>query len=97
MKVDMAARSVTAPNGAAIALTFAEFGLLAMLLAHANSTLPRTEILQKVFGRNAGLYDRSVDVLLSRLRRKLSKAGVNLNIESVRSVGYMLVGQVTRC
>ena len=97
MKVDMATRSVTAPNGAAIALTFAEFGLLAMLLAHANSTLPRTEILQKVFGRNAGLYDRSVDVLLSRLRRKLSKAGVNLNIESVRSVGYMLVGQVTRC
>jgi two-component system OmpR family response regulator len=97
MKVDMGARSVTAPDGAAVTLTFAEFELLALLLAHANSTLPRTEILQKVFGRSAGLYDRSVDVLLSRLRRKLSKSGVNLNIESVRSVGYMLVGQVTRC
>ena len=50
-----------------------------------------------MFGRNAGLYDRSVDVLMSRLKRKLAKAGVTLNIESVRSVGYMLVGQVTRC
>lgn len=97
MKVDMTARSVTAPGGEAVALTFAEFELLALLLAKANATLPRSEILQQVFGRNAGLYDRSVDVLLSRLRRKLSKAGVNLNIESVRSVGYMLVGQVARC
>jgi DNA-binding response OmpR family regulator len=80
-----------------VPLTFAEFELLTLLLSHANATLPRAQILQQVFSRGAGLYDRSVDVLLSRLRRKLSQAGVNLNIESVRSVGYMLVGQVTRC
>jgi DNA-binding response OmpR family regulator len=97
MVVDMAARSVTAPGGGAVTLTFAEFELLALLLANANATLPRAQILQAVFGRSAGLYDRSVDVLLSRLRRKLSNAGVTLNVESVRSVGYMLVGQVTRC
>lgn len=97
MTVDMAARSVTTPNGGAVPVTFAEFELLALLLANANATLPRTQILQAVFGRSAGLYDRSVDVLLSRLRRKLAKGGVTLNIESVRSVGYMLVGQVTRC
>lgn len=97
MEVDLAARSVRAPGGTEVLLTFAEFELLALLLGNANETLPRTRILQQVFGRNAGLYDRSVDVLLSRLRRKLGKAGVNLAIESVRSVGYMLVGQVTRC
>lgn len=97
MRVDTVNRSVTAPGGAAVALTFAEFELLALLLAQANATLPRTRILQQVFGRSAGLYDRSVDVLLSRLRRKLSAAAIALNIESVRSVGYMLVGQVTRC
>lgn len=97
MTVDTVLRSVTAPGGAAVSLTFAEFELLSLLLSRANATLPRTEILQQVFGRSAGLYDRSVDVLLSRLRRKLSQAGVSLNIESVRSVGYMLVGQVTRC
>lgn len=97
MMVDMAARSVTAPSGETVSLTFAEFALLALLLGNANATLPRPQILQQVFGRSAGLYDRSVDVLLSRLRRKLSKAGVSLSIESVRSVGYMLVGQVSRC
>ena len=97
MKVDMTARSVTSPAGEAVSLTFAEFELLGLLLANANATLPRVQILQAVFGRNAGLYDRSVDVLMSRLKRKLAKAGVTLNIESVRSVGYMLVGQVTRC
>ena len=89
--------SVTSPAGEAVSLTFAEFELLGLLLANANATLPRVQILQAVFGRNAGLYDRSVDVLMSRLKRKLAKAGVTLNIESVRSVGYMLVGQVTRC
>jgi two-component system OmpR family response regulator len=97
MTVDTAMRSVTAPDGRPVSLTFAEFELLALLMNQANATLPRAQILQQVFGRSAGLYDRSVDVLLSRLRRKLSQAGVSLNIESVRSVGYMLVGQVTRC
>lgn len=97
MTVDMTARSVTAQTGEQVSLTFAEFELLALLLGNANATLPRTQILSQVFGRSAGLYDRSVDVLLSRLRRKLAKAGITLNIESVRSVGYMLVGQVTRC
>jgi len=97
LKVDVTLRTVTAPGGEEVTLTFAEFELLALLLANANATLPRAQILQAVFSRSAGLYDRSVDVLMSRLRRKLAKAGVNLNIESVRSVGYMLVGQVTRC
>lgn len=97
MKVDLTARTVTSARGEAITLTFAEFELLALLLQNANTTLPRAQILQAVFARNAGLYDRSVDVLMSRLRRKLSKAGITLNIESVRSVGYMLVGQVNRC
>ena len=96
MMVDMATRTVKAPGGEDISLTFAEFELLVMLLANANATLARPAILQAVFGRSVGLYDRSVDVLMSRLRRKLGKAGVNLNVESVRSVGYMLAGQVTR-
>jgi two-component system OmpR family response regulator len=96
MKVNIGARLVTGPSGEEITLTFAEFELLVLLLGNANATLPRTTILQSVFGRSAGLYDRSVDVLMSRLRKKLAKAGITLNIESVRSVGYMLVGQVTR-
>lgn len=70
MKVDTIARKAVAPNGEVVALTFAEFELLSLLLGNANSTLPRTRILEQVFGRSAGLYDRSVDVLLSRLRRK---------------------------
>lgn len=94
--MDLATRTATSPKGEEIPLTFAEFELLTLLLAHANTTLARTAILQAVFARGVGLYDRSADVLMSRLRKKLAQAGVNLAVESVRSVGYMLVGQVTR-
>lgn len=96
LKVDLATRTAAGPSGEEIPLTFAEFELLTLLLAHANTTLARTAILQAVFARSVGLYDRSADVLMSRLRKKLAQAGVNLAVESVRSVGYMLVGQVTR-
>ncbi len=57
----------------------------------------RREFLLEQSGRHGDPFDRSIDVQVSRLRRKLSKAGITLNIESVRSVGYMLVGQVNRC
>jgi two-component system OmpR family response regulator len=97
LAVDAAARTATAPSGSEVALTFAEFELLVLLLSRPNTALSRDAILQAVFGRSAGLYDRSADVLMSRLRKKLQTSGVSLNIESVRSVGYMLVGQVTRC
>lgn len=96
LKVDVTLRTVSTPGGAAVALTFAEFELLALLLGNANAPVSRQTILQTVFGRQAGLYDRSADVLLSRLRGKLAKAGVCLNIESVRSVGYLLAGEVSR-
>lgn len=96
LKVDLATRTATGPAGEEIPLTFAEFELLTLLLEHANATLARTAILQAVFARSVGIYDRSADVLMSRLRKKLAQAGVNLTVESVRSVGYMLVGQVTR-
>lgn len=97
LTVDGGRRLARGPDGGEIQLTFAEFELLLLLLANANATVPRGMILQAVFGRSEGLYDRSADVLMSRLRKKLQNAGVNLTVESVRTVGYMLVGQVKRC
>lgn len=96
LRVNVTARTATARGGSEVPLTFAEFELLSLLLTHANATLSRNRVLQAVFGRAAGLYDRSVDVLMSRLRKKLQAAGANLNVESVRGVGYMLVAQVAR-
>lgn len=97
LKVDIARRMATGAYGKDIPLTFAEFELLLLLLSSPNTTVPRSTILQAVFGRSEGLYDRSADVLMSRLRKKLQIGGVSLTIESVRTVGYMLVGQVKRC
>jgi two-component system OmpR family response regulator len=96
LKVDVGRRSAAVSGAGEVALTFAEFELLLLLVSSANATVPRAAILQAVFGRGAGLYDRSADVLLSRLRKKLMSAGVTLAVESVRGVGYMLVAQVTR-
>lgn len=96
LRVDLSARTAMTRDGREVGLTFAEFELLALLMANANTTVSRSSVLQSVFGRAAGLYDRSVDVLMSRLRKKIQAAGIQINIESVRSVGYMLVAKVTR-
>ena len=96
MTVDAEARTVTTAGGAGVALTFAEFELLLTLLRHANQPLSRTKVLQLVLGKSSNVYDRSVDVLVSRLRSKLAADGIALTLDSVRGVGYMLVGQVAR-
>lgn len=82
--MDLATRTATGPRVEEV-LTFAEFELLTLLLEHANATLARTAILQAVFARSVGIYDRSADVLMGRLRKKLAQAGVNLTVESVRA------------
>lgn len=96
LQVNLSTRTAMTPSHGPVGMTFAEFELLALLLRHANNTISRSTVLQAVFGRTAGLYDRSVDVLMSRLRKKLQAAGVGLNVESVRGVGYMLVAKVTQ-
>lgn len=71
--------------GAAIELTSVEFSLLELLLRHAGQVVSREEILSQVLGRSQTLYDRSVDVHVSSLRRKL---GSDERIKTIRGSGY---------
>lgn len=67
-------------------LTAQEFRILAYLLHHPGKIVSRTELIEHVYGRNFDRDSNVIDVLLGRIRRKLS---VNL-IQTVRGQGYRL-------
>jgi two-component system, OmpR family, response regulator len=84
-------------GGAEIALTTGEFKLLAALALKAQRALTRDEILEATHGREAGAYDRTVDMQITRLRRKLGDDPKQpALIRSVRGVGYMLACTVEK-
>ena len=93
--VDMRRRSVFSPSGAAIELTGAEFDLLASFIGSPQRVLGRERLIELSRVRLGDSSDRSIDVLVSRLRRKLSSAGQSAPIVTVRGVGYMLTADVT--
>jgi DNA-binding response OmpR family regulator len=72
-------------------LTTAEFNILAQLMRHAGEVVSRDALSQQALGRTLTAYDRSVDVHVSNLRKKLGKQGDA--IVNIRSVGYQLTLQ----
>jgi len=76
-------------NGEEICLTAAEFTLLEVLLTNAGQVVAREELVHRVQGRNHNPYDRSIDVHISRLRKKLScYDDGSERIKAVRGVGH---------
>ncbi len=72
-----------------VALTAAELGLLSLLAQNQQRILSRDEIMQTLRGIDADIYSRAIDVLISRLRRKLQSPEL---IRTQRGLGYQLVG-----
>ena len=70
--LDTQTQYLTSPDGLVVPLSQAEYRLLHALLTHPNRTLTRDQLLDLTQGREAGPYDRSVDVLIGRLRRRLA-------------------------
>ena len=95
-ELDTAARRLVDAQGQEVALTTGEFGLLAALLENAGRVLSRDFLLEQTRGREAGPFDRTIDVQIGRLRKKL-EANVDdpQIIKSVRGAGYILVAPVT--
>jgi len=95
-QLDTAARRLVDAGGHEVALTTGEFGLLAALLENAGRVLSRDFLLEHTRGREAGPFDRTIDVQIGRLRKKL-EADVDdpQIIKSVRGAGYILVAPVT--
>ena len=95
-ELDLAARRLVDPGGREVALTGGEFDLLSVFLAHPGRVLSRDFLLEQTRGREAAPFDRTIDVQVGRLRKKL-EADVDdpRIIKSVRSAGYILVPAVS--
>ncbi|RJE79192.1 response regulator [Paracoccus sp. JM45] len=88
--VNLEARSVTDPEGEEVELTGAEFDLLRVFLDRPGRLLSRDQLLDLTKGRNRDPLDRSIDVLISRLRRKLNEKVDEPAFRTVRNGGYQL-------
>jgi len=87
--LDRGARTVL-QQGRAVSLTTVEFDLLSVLLQSAGNVVSRETIAEQVLGRQFDAFDRSIDMHISRLRRKLGDTDdEHQRIKTVRSVGYI--------
>jgi two-component system OmpR family response regulator len=94
--LDTLRRQLRAPNGATILLTSGEYSLLNAFLDHPQRILTRDQLLEIARGVQVDVYDRAVDVQISRLRRKLNSCAQSEIIRTVRGVGYMFDAPVVR-
>jgi two-component system, OmpR family, response regulator len=95
-KVSLVRRELRSPSGAIVDLTGAEFDLLSTFLSYPQRVLGRERLLELSRARIGESSDRSIDVLVSRLRRKLQSDGAEPPIITVRGVGYMFRSEVKR-
>jgi DNA-binding response OmpR family regulator len=93
--IDCDARRVADESGSVLVLTSAEFDLLACFVQRPRRVLTRDQILDWTRGRGADPFDRTVDMLVSRLRKKLEVASPQSDlISTVRNSGYLFTPQV---
>ena len=90
-------RTLRTTGGETIALTTGEYELLRVLVEHPNRVLSRDDLMEHIHGRNAGPFDRAIDVQIGRLRRKVESDPANPElIKSVRGAGYLFSARVSR-
>ena len=95
-QLELDARRLMAADGQEVALTTGEFELLRTFAQHPGRVLSRDFLLEQTRGRESGPFDRTIDVQVGRLRRKLEADAENPQIiKSVRGAGYILVPAVT--
>ncbi len=93
--LDVATRNITAADGLVVPLSGAEFRLLRVFLEHPQIVLSRDQLLELVSGRETIAFDRSIDVLIGRLRKRLKDDGKEPSlIKTERGAGYVLAVRV---
>lgn len=96
-RLDVGAQELTSPVGASVSLTTYEFRLLKALAEVAPRVLGRDQILDVVAGRDAMPLDRSVDVLIGKLRKKIEKnPKTPVIIKTIRGSGYKISAPVSQ-
>jgi two-component system, OmpR family, response regulator len=95
MHLEPVSRRLTDRDGREVILTSGEFGLLQTMLERPNQVLTRDQLMNCMHGRDAGPFDRAIDVQISRLRRKIEIDAANPRlIKSVRGTGYVMTTPV---
>ncbi len=93
--LDVTSRTLFDASGNPVALTSGEFKLLEAFASHANRVLSRDQLLDLVYDTDTPAFDRSVDVRIGRVRKKLGDDPRNPRlIKTVRNDGYIFVGNV---
>lgn len=89
-------RTLTSPDKTLTELTSGEFDLLLAFLEHPQRVLSRDQLLDLAHGRANQAYDRSIDVQISRLRRKIEADPQDpIFIKTIRNEGYFFTAAVT--
>ncbi|MFO1128552.1 MAG: response regulator [Rhodospirillales bacterium] len=95
--MDFDRRVLTSADDVLVPLSTGEFDLLAAFVTHARRVLSRDQLLDLARGRDAQPFDRSIDVQVSRLRRKIEANPAEPDlIKTVRGGGYMFTAEVNR-
>jgi two-component system OmpR family response regulator len=95
--LDLATRDLHSPDGVMVALSAGEFGLLQVFVEHPRRVLSRDQLLDLARGRSAVPFDRSIDIQVSRLRRRIGDDARDPQvIKTVRGGGYLFTPEVER-
>lgn len=96
-KVNVSSLEIIGPNGTQPHLSSTEFTLLQAFMDHPNRVLSRDQLLDLVHGDNTPAFDRSIDVQITRLRKKIEEDPKTPKfIKTVRNRGYIFTAKVTR-
>ncbi|AUN96040.1 response regulator [Pseudazoarcus pumilus] len=94
-RLDTVARHLVDAAGTVVPLSGAEYRLLSVFLAHPQRVLSRDQLMELTRGREADVFDRSIDLQVSRLRQRLGdSAREPAIIKTVRNEGYVLASEV---
>lgn len=93
--LDIQNRTLIDKSNLSIPLSNAEFKFLRFMLLHANRALSRDQLMEEMHGREAGPFDRSIDLQISRLRQKIEiDSKTPAIIKTLRNEGYLLTADV---
>ena len=94
--LDLGSRRLTSPQGEEVELSTGEYDLLLAFATHPRRVLSRDQLLDLARGRTAAPFDRSVDIQVMRLRRKIENDPKEPRlIKTVRGGGYMFAAEVS--
>ncbi len=94
--LDSTSRELFSPDGTLVSITSTEFELLVAFLSHPNVVLKREDLLKLIQGRGSDVYDRAIDTLISRLRKKIEEDPKSPKlIKTIWGGGYQFSCEVT--